>query len=474
MSTLQGNSLAFRPGSTSSRPRKTRRRSQKARTIKPQTISFIQLAGDNREQIYFEILRPDMITEWRGNTLLEWDKQDTGRYNAIGCTKILTLNRQIYTEAVKLLECMPVYIFINYDTAHPTFRDMRAFGKPGFFHAIAPRSSCYAPAMLTELEYRRVAKLTVDLHYPILCPAKSIEYHNAQLDLFKSSLANLFQLVEASDVLRKVEFVIQGAYIGFCELTNQPKLFMNNDPAEIHALLLPLLTAALRKSIHLTARSNQRFRDGGNRSYHDPFTYEHSYHDPLVSIINSLPKPNDPLTALAPTIISTTPSLYNPDIKHRYTRENFPDRIYTLVPECRSCYQIFPTREILHNHLSTTPTHRTRFRRSRYNTVPTHLPRQEAVYKCCVCACGFSLSGKCHKHMDIYCHNRDPATEGMVPRWRKDNELFRWVNPEKGKGMRHPHCFLGMASGVWGQVAGVGIDGNGGNERVENDEDRGV
>ena len=85
--------------------------------------------------------------------------------NALGCTKVLGLSREIGAEAIKVLECLVQTLDVH-GRPRQALRSVFAHGTPRMSKSYSVHTSDYVPPVLTELAFLRPRKVEIAFRYP--------------------------------------------------------------------------------------------------------------------------------------------------------------------------------------------------------------------------------------------------------------------------------------------------------------------
>ncbi|KPI40569.1 uncharacterized protein AB675_7639 [Cyphellophora attinorum] len=288
--------------------------------------------------------------------------------NFLGCTKILSLCRQTYLEAIEFLHLQDVRVDIN-DKGGDVFRPLDAFGMPGFFVGEKKTTRVFTYPRFCELQFLRLRhiELRVDTELgpnfkrQLRCVAKALR-NSADVESLKVNL----EMVKPT----------QGYYVSPYFTTETFGLF--NDVIDV----------ARVKQIQIFFSSPDRFKAGA------PLDVERARVEEVLPL------------GFNPTTVSL--------VKRRQYRID-----YQMVPECRHCLQIFSCQAALRIHLRREPGHIQRFRKREYNAIVPYAT-QTGDRKCPTCAKEYSSVSKLEEHMRDESHRR----YGVVPRWKEDNEKW--------------------------------------------------
>ena len=377
---------AFRPVPSSSAP-------AIAETgYKPrQVMSFLDLPFEVREMIYDQLLRPDLYS------FNDCDYQARSR-NAVGCTSILLLNRQTYSEAIAVIQTMSNSIVLK-GSGRKVFRHPLANGKPSFFHSYARCSTTFVPESLSELEFINLRKVTVVL----------FEY-TARIDV-----AEIFGAIKKSQSLKHIEFNCQ---VCTAEQGRRRAPRVSTDWAKVKQIknaIRPLIHYCMERRIKVTAIENNHFKNsylvhGAPRAF-----YVDNYRDPLVKHI-------DDFAPLQQSNLAIDRAAAEAE-----TTDNQQDspRGFKLTPECRHCYALFATTDELKHHLSAYPQHAIPFAKKKYNCIHPLAKAGGDRHACLVCGRNYDSENFLGKHIEKYGHQRDRKEQGVVPRFVRDNHWYK-------------------------------------------------
>lgn len=275
---------------------KPRRKTQKLRSTKRyrvQTIGFDDLPREVRDRIYFRALRPDC-----GLTAFQCFRDHECVHNGSGRTKLLVLNKRIHRQAVGLLLAHEQLIHINGQGAR-VFRNMRAFGKPGFFAQHNRMSQTYIPPPFCELQMVQLRYLALQVDYPL--PNTSVHrttyfqgYFRRHSIEYEPHLAKLKKEIrEVEGVLRKCRdlqtfrLLIRTESVEYShddEGRLKCRALTVEDHRDLEDLLLVFLNAAKCKQFKTAAQEHKTFLVSTQRGFETAKIP--SYEDPIVRWYN--------------------------------------------------------------------------------------------------------------------------------------------------------------------------------------------
>ena len=402
--------------------------------VKPK--SFIDLPREIRDMIYNELVRPDAV---RYYDCTPWP-------NALGCTKVLGLSREIHAEAIKVFELIVPTLNLH-GRRRRVFRNMLAHGTPGMFKSFSTHTADYIPQLMTELSFLRLRKVDIALRYP----AKRTSYQPGGQEKMAGLGQEILQLHEAvrkSKSLVQLHFKIQtGAYerIGGddgLDSETECKPIVSEDNSELMEMLIPVIVTASKQGFTLTAETNREFWVPKIYEPCERYLRAQDYNDPVVTFINnaaiarlancsSPPPPTLPHTVLVKP--EADPETANHGIVKTSNRILYPpsqNTPYSLLPECRKCYATFRDQSNLTTHLTIQhPNHRVAFVKKAYNELnKTHATTVKCKNKCRTCGMSFDKLASFEQHCEKYKHTRT-REQGIVGRWKQDNRWYKCSVP---------------------------------------------
>lgn len=359
-----------------------------------QVMSLLDLPAEVKDMIYDELLRPDLYS------FDDCIYQGKSR-NAVGCTNILLLNRQTYSEAIAVIQTMSNSIVLN-GSGRKVFRHPLANGKPSFFHSYARCATTFVPDSLSELEFINLRKVTI-----------VVFEDTARLDV-----AEVFGAIRKSQVLQHIELNCQ-----VCTAEQGGRGAERVSTAwtkvkQIKNAIRPLIQYCMETRIKVTAIENNRFRSSFPVHGAPRVFYVDNYHDLLVKYIDDfapLQESNDDIDQAVG--------------QAETNKRQEPPREFKLTPECRHCYALFATTEELKHHLSRYPKHAIPFAKKKYNWIHRLAKAGGDRHACLVCGRNYHSENFLGKHIEKYGHQRDRKEQGVVPRFVKDNHWYTCTGP---------------------------------------------
>lgn len=367
-----------------------------------QTRRFLDFPGEVRNRIYFLLLRPDL--QKFGHKYLGGLG---GWKNAVGCTQVLVLNKTIYREAISFLLTMDITIAIHGRDrgrvrGRRLFRDPFANGEPNMFHMNAKSSAVFIPPTISEIEFIKLRKVTLQLGYG---------ENNRRL---KSDFVELCAAVSKNSNLEQVHLSIHNADAGSWIDDQDVRHYSGHPSQEVTDRLCRTLEKLIRlsicNSVLLSAAEDKKVYPSARQSTQHEWLFETDpYHDPVVSWINShgeLQISNSSLKTRNHITKKTTWSHYH------------------LTPECRSCYRPFSTKSQLQQHLGQQPKHKIDFQRKQYNAISPYAQTTGQRHTCLYCGRGYQGRAGLEEHCKKFNHYRD-REQGIVPKFKRDNHWYR-------------------------------------------------
>ena len=393
--------------------------------------SFFSLPAEIRNLIYFMTLNPTSEGE-------------------IGSTKVLTLCKQTYEEAVRYLEpCIPV---LELGARHRAtlFRDPRANGKVNLFTSTVKTSKCYTYPRWSQIEVVRARCIVISMfqvnHIPFSKEPRILEHFKELLELIHktSRLRNLIICIDwwSSDRSPKQHEILMLCrdLLGICQWKGIGVVLQYPSAVKlaplsfsIHADDLrngsnPLLDAfqwwaeLLNMNINCNALDCSPYRTMDFT--HDPYWNSHSiYRKENILYAPALRAVcDDKDTALLGSGFDGYLGC-KPGKQDRYHLPGFYQldgmtTPYEKTPECRSCLTVFSGEGELRTHLWEFESHKQSFHKKRWNPVARW--RGSGGRTCWTCAWQFASLDSLNKHLDAKKHRR----HGVVPRYVEDNAAF--------------------------------------------------
>ena len=302
-----------------------------------------------------------------------------GRINAVGCTNILVLIKQVYSEAKAVLDDMQNRIIIA-DGRRTIFRHPLANGKPSFFESHARSSAVLVPKAMSELECINLRSATIDV--------------NAHVS--SQSISELVGAIKKSHTLCEIQLK--------CEVSSGDHDVL----ARFKSVLEPLMLCCIEQNINI---NTEAYEDRDNESTGWWSSYENQRL--FVGYINSFAIAHASHEALD-------------QAKKTGEAGNEADSLpaFVLTPECRYCYAIFAIDQALQDHLTRLPKHKIPFTKKAYNSVHPRAPYGGDRHACVVCGVSYYSRATLDDHLEKTGHHRDRKRQGIVPRYKKDNWWF--------------------------------------------------
>jgi hypothetical protein len=333
---------------------------------------FFQLDPDIRRQIYFHVLRPDC----RGQKCELYSHEC--EFDFKGCTTILLLSFQAYQESIEVLHQYENDVRID-ETPVALFRDMKDFPHPEIFEGAKAYTPFIPPPRLCELHFMRFRKVALSISIPEYNDDLEWAHTEKRVGYVKAKLEAVHRAVVKTTELREIRIIIERgfdsrlAYLGHergdddVDAAYYPQAVTID--ANLKKALRPLLVAAVAKEIKVSAEDHALNVDDD-----EPFN------DPLVTFINdSMPptlhnvpaaryhvKPHvfkrddDSLSYGSPASFRRRLDSHVSNAIHEAEKPHFQQmlgniganpRKYQLMPECRTCYELFASWEQLKAHL---------------------------------------------------------------------------------------------------------------------------
>ena len=232
---------------------------KKAYVVPKQTKKFDDLPYEVCVNIYFQLFRPDACSY---ELATGWWK------NALGCTKVLTLNKKIYAEALPILHDVAPPELKFHGRARNIFRHPLATGIPNLFCSFSREIFCYIPPSLTELSVVRLKKLTVSVRYPTKSSSSwgddtttfFVDGGQEQLGVLQKNFAQLHTAISKSKDLVQLHFKIQtarydrGLWNGIEYEGTNP--ITDDDIQEMMDVFRPFLITASQDRFRITAEED--------------------------------------------------------------------------------------------------------------------------------------------------------------------------------------------------------------------------
>lgn len=368
-------------------------------TIAPK--DFRDLPSEIRDHIYRHLLRPgqDPSDEFYGFGSL----MRGVRVNAVGCTKVLVLNKETYSEAMAIMEKMTNHLHLE-GAGRKSFRHPLANGKPSFFHSWAPSSATFVPDMLSELEFVNLRNVTV-----------WIKHTTSSLDILDVTHA-----IRKSHTLREIHLKCQIATGSMWGSRGSPHV--STTPATLQRLRIDvrsLIFCCIERKIKLTAETDCYFKNSElSRNGASRYFRVDTYRDAIAACVNDF----GPL-------ISANVAIDEAQQERLSQGLDEPLRQYVPTPECRHCYAVFEKQEDLQAHLEWFPRHQVPYVKKKYNKIHPFATAGGDRHACLVCGCSFNSRTSLDHHTNNQRHHRDRKEQGVVPRYAKDNKWYKCTGP---------------------------------------------
>jgi hypothetical protein len=359
-----------------------------------QLPGFCRLPYDIYRKIYEDVLRP--------NQKVYCSDSGRGRQNGVGCTALLQVNRQIYSQTLAFINEMPNKLKMQGD-GHRLFRHPLATGMPKLFISRAPTSATYIPPNLSEIEFVNLRKVTIYIY----------ESSN------EADFNELHQAVRKSRTLKEITFKCQLASLELSFVDYELKAVSKDILVEqMKDMILPIIKTCINKGIRVYAESNIKFQP--IRRISSSIIHESSYQDPLVTHLQTLS-----------VLRASNAAKEKAKAEFLAVRKEFPPRQFVLTPECRSCYAVFGSDEQLRVHLDKSPKHRISFVRKQYNWIHPLARRGGDRHTCLVCARCFVSRDSLESHVEQAKHGRSRESQGIVGKYVRDNKWYRCTGQVK-------------------------------------------
>lgn len=399
------------------------------------TAGFFDLPKELRNYIYWLILKPTSS-------------------GVLGSTKVLTLCRQTYEEAIVYLKpCLP-YFRLG-DGQRSLFRHPKANGKVNLFESTTKTSNCYKYQRYTELELIRAASVQLVLDEPPHGPP-----YPQKMKKMVDDIQEITRMIHKTTHLKMLAVCIGKWQPGNTSLR-----------AELLSACIQLLSACQHNQVRLIVQ-DPGDKSGNGGSENDSAMTSPLQSDPFLAFLNStanaldfaisfVPQGSPPYNDLDGRYSYNSPILYRPhernsiSAQHGLHRREDPtsssfdadhdfmysvagfyhppsrDKPYRTVPECRTCLIPFASHEELQHHLKDKPSHAMQFRKKRWNPV-SHLAGRGGGIVCWTCGYACSTVHALEAHLDEKDHRR----HGIVPRYVDDNWCFDryWKKHEEKYG----------------------------------------
>ena len=427
------------------KPTTNKRNRHEPRWITPTRRSFIDLPQEVLDRIYFWAIRPDCGLGGEG-----CDKNHHHVRNGIGTTKILCLNRTIYSQTIGLVLAHEHRLFLRND-GRKMFRSMFAFGKPGFFYGSTRTSQCPVPQLYCELNMVGLRYLALTFRYPLaglgqyarrgtdelVDVPRSDKYEQRMDGLLKSARETEAVLWKCRS-LQTLRIVLQTDQT-YCEGNG-----LNGGQVEYFAItedenpdmvkLLGIFVNAATCKRFLTAAEEDKHYVGRSpcypfqapsssripiKSYRDPLvqkynlraeqlgvrasfdqTWEKRYikfeHEATSTSSRALGEAADDLPLLSNCTVDTQAPARR---RLKVYVNRHVTKPFQLPHECRKCYELFAWFEGLQHHLEAFPKHCIPFQRKAYNTLTYHA-HHGGDRKCWTCAKSYISLKFLGKHLD--------------------------------------------------------------------------
>jgi hypothetical protein len=314
-----------------------------------------------REALYLAVIHPYC-------NLPRVDKDHVNRHKGSDCDyrydhkkamKLMVLCTQVWEEAIEIVHLAENVLYVTGQKG-PIFRHPRDFGKPGFFQTSVRSTMLEIPPFLSEGQMLRMRRVAINVSFHDYTHWQYDGTHNQKM---KVEFSAIVAALRKSHCLEQVRVILNReenrGYWGDIEqgLTYDEHLPMRN-------LLIPLIDMAHERGIKIGAEHN---RDGVT-VYTDAAGAEWlgSDVDDIVSAKHDVPR-TDPLVtwfnnaAILPELKAKFSTPYNQETKEMLEKNlgrcKSSELPYKLVPECRSCLEVFGDWEDLATHLEKHPKH---------------------------------------------------------------------------------------------------------------------
>ena len=439
------------------------------------TRRLLDLPLEIRQQVWIHVLRPDCAASAHR---LVCEKNHQHPKTFLGCTRILLVCSQIYHETIEMLHTEEKTL--NLGIYSKFLRDPRENGKPGYFTGLKVSTRCYVPRQFEELQVLRFRKLHLHLVFPEPIALRFRTSHDYYME-DRRELVYETHLRRALDNLQRMAQVLgKSKDLKQLRLTFERKRhawsFENstggNTPLMPHTPVLEhlqaLVTAVAKLDCVLVAESMADADIEGEPE--DPLAADiisFAQQAGVKAQLEITPRPlsipdsinvwlQDTWTSASDG--STTEDGWGveevePEAEHAsfLPTQPLPSPVlptvlpadlklprtsthpYQLIPECRTCYALFPSSPALRHHLTAThPHHRRSFRPKVWNKLDRFALAGPGMRKCWTCARGFVTVAAWERHAKEKGHER----KGVVPRWMEDNKAWerRWMEREKKLG----------------------------------------
>ena len=421
---------------------------------------FLSIPVEIRTRIYSFVLRADCSLEGHGGKFY-CAKQHICPQSFLGCTKILSVCRQVHDEAVELLHNLkqePI-LMLNGKSKH-VLRHPLEFGKPGFFFVCKRTCKCYLPKAFDELQIIRMRKFAIDIIFPdtptwldstdiasiannvretaaALGKSKTMKALRIRLSRLDTSYFNSQTQLEAHQAMRDALLpLIESALRAGYRLIIQDGRDVRRDHAT-EPLVQWMVDRAKASEVN-TTRLEPEYLEEPGQDFDDFFDFSTNAESWITSSDNPPSTPdndsphtfdNDPPNTLDLPRPSY-PEMLDDDIPLPMT----PAAPYELVPQCRNkhCNAYFRNKSELAAHLLRFPSHKQPFVKKHFNAIHPFAMNGRGDRKCWTCAKPYSLVRALDQHLKKSGHRR----HGIVPKYREDNGRWdeRWRRNKKRTG----------------------------------------
>ncbi|KKY19220.1 hypothetical protein UCRPC4_g04594 [Phaeomoniella chlamydospora] len=260
------------------------------------------------------------------------------------------------------------------------------------------------PPRFCELQVLRFRKVHLKVLYPTGLHG---EGQREELDAIKRRIEELAAALSKSNAIKVVQLTIQTQHY-FPDHHSWPQfsLIEPEGKIETYMVFLPLITVAAERAFRLSIQPrtviNPRWSPRQKSDETDP--------DDINEWIPTFMCDWDPIAVLVAMRYShavESMKLKSP------TSTTSPSCGYALIPECRTCYRVFETKQKLSEHIMASR-HQMEYQHKTQNVLwPDKRKAQRPGYICFFCGTGFETRGSLDKHIDKFRHGRD----SMISRW---------------------------------------------------------
>lgn len=403
---------------------------------------FLDLPIEIRNYIYFMARKPN--------------KSRKEGISVLGCTKILSLCKQIYEEARPYLQpYKPVYVLGI--ERRPLIRDARANGKPQTYRSCMPTSRYYTYQRCAEIELVRIQKIEIVILQTHSSP-KLIEDLRVFVNILRNStsLSKLDLVIgkwdtdvcpveqEWLDLVHKLVAIckrkrvkINLVYNNLMFPIHRGELIVDDEDSnqdDAKPEIVGFVEEPLLAYIYKLAKLWNMDLDFDVITHYDRGYDCHGRNADRWNTQRILYEPEGHEIGRTGEELRTEDQELMYDMLGFYHPEKHDIKPYIYVSECRTCYKTFATDAGLRSHLKDKPGHATAFRKKMWSPIsPIAGISGDGKREFVTCAQGFGIVRNLDAHYEKYPHHE---RNGVIPRWVEDNARFNdyWAFKQEKHG----------------------------------------